>query len=111
MTTQTDEAGATTPKGRYFTGHAYNDSLRRHGFRPPYADIDEVIDNCSRKTYQRDGATVYIKVNKSRRRKAYSIVIVNEENPTRPIIITGIQEISPNELRNLAVNYGFDPGI
>ncbi len=49
----------STPRGRKLTTHA-RESLPRHGFTEPFSLVDEIIDNYTRRTTQRDGATVYI---------------------------------------------------
>ncbi|NJK81025.1 MAG: hypothetical protein HC876_10210 [Chloroflexaceae bacterium] len=51
-----------TPGGRRLTVHAAQHSLDRHGFQPPYAEIDYIIDDNSFVTTQADGAIVYIQV-------------------------------------------------
>jgi filamentous hemagglutinin len=84
------------------TGHA-RESLRRHGFREPFQDVDDVIDNFMRQTTQADGATVYIQRSKGRGRR-YHIVIVGDEG-----IVTGLRDLSRHELENLGRNHGFDP--
>lgn len=92
----------TTPKGRVLTKHAQA-SLLRHGFQEPFDLVDDIIENCSRRTTQNDGATVYIQRATGRGRK-YNIVIEAEEG-----IVTGILNLTPRELENLGRNYGFNP--
>jgi hypothetical protein len=92
----------TTPKGRRLTDHA-RASLPRHGFREPYADVDDVMDNPTCVTTQADGATVYIQRAGGRGRK-YNIVIEGTDG-----IVTGLRNLSRHELDNLGRNHGFDP--
>ncbi|HAX87709.1 MAG TPA: hypothetical protein DCY91_15950 [Cyanobacteria bacterium UBA11370] len=47
------------PKGRKLTTHA-RESLPRHGFTEPFSLVDEIIDNYTRSSTQREGSTVYI---------------------------------------------------
>jgi hypothetical protein len=93
-----------TPGGRELSNHSARDSLQRHGFREPYTEVDDIIDNASRRVTQSDGASVYIKRAPGRGR-SYSIAVVNEQGK----IITAMKNLSPNELRNLGRNYGFTP--
>ncbi|HEX8704822.1 MAG TPA: hypothetical protein VF815_38675, partial [Myxococcaceae bacterium] len=51
--------GSSTPGGRKLTEHA-QESLRRHGFKEPFSQVDDIIENNTRTTTQADGATVYI---------------------------------------------------
>lgn len=88
----------TTPKGIPLTNHALG-SLRYHGMT--LAQVDEVIGNYSCQITQADGATVYIQRQAGRGRK-YSIVIVGDEG-----VVTGMCDLFPKELANLARNYGF----
>ncbi len=97
-----DNRRAITPKGRRLSTHAAIDSLRRHGFRD-LSEVDDVIDNPTRVTPQRDGATVYIQ-RVSGRRQRYNIVIVGDRG-----IVTGMRNIEPRELRRFGQRYGFDP--
>lgn len=92
-----------TPGGRNLTGHA-EESLSRHGFKKPFDQVDDVIDNASRTTTQADGGQVYIQRTGGRQR-AYNVVVTNQ----RGDIVTGMRNLSPRELRNLGDNYGFDP--
>ncbi|MCI0457076.1 MAG: hypothetical protein L0Z62_08860 [Gemmataceae bacterium] len=91
-----------TPGGRQLTEHA-RESLPRHGFKEPFADVDEVIDHAIRTTQQSDGATVHIQ-RVGGRGKKYNVVIEGEEG-----IISGLRNLSKHELDNLGKNYGFDP--
>lgn len=90
-----------TPGGRPITGHAAQDSLARHGIS--LNEVDDTIDNYTRKTTQRDGATVYIKSQPGRGSK-YSLVIVGKNG-----IVTAMKNLSKLELKNLGRNYGFNP--
>ncbi len=92
----------STPGGRKLTQHA-KESLKRHGFREPFADADDIIDNATRTTTQADGATVHIQRGGSRGRR-YNIVIVGDEG-----IVTGLRNLTRHELENLGKNHGFDP--
>jgi hypothetical protein len=94
---------ATTSGGRQLSNHA-EESLVRHGYREPFTDVDNIIDNPSRVRIQNDGATVYIQSVPGRGRR-YNIIIVNDDS----VIITGLRNITAQELSNLGQNYGFDP--
>lgn len=91
-----------TPAGRPLTDHA-QESLKRHGFAEPFAQVDDIIDNAARTATQADGATVYIQRAGPRGRK-YNIVIVGTGG-----IVTGMRNLSRHELENLGRNYGFHP--
>ena len=91
----------STPRGRKLTVHA-RESLPRHGFST-LSLVDEIIDNYTRKTTQRDGATVYIQRTETRRR-LYNIIIVGDEG-----IVTGMRNLTRQELENLGQRYGFNP--
>lgn len=97
-------SAATTPKGRPLSRHASEESLARHGFRKPYDQIDDIIDNPSRVVTQNDGASVYIQRAPGRGR-SYNIAVVNEEGE----VVTAMRNLSPHELRNLGANQGFNP--
>jgi filamentous hemagglutinin len=97
-----DNSHAVTPKGRRLSTYATIDSLRRHGFRN-LSEVDDAIDNATRITTQRDGATVYIQ-RVGRRQRTYNVIIVGDRG-----IVTGLREMSPGELSRLSRNYGFDP--
>lgn len=103
----TGDAGAgspitATPRGRQLTEHA-RQSLSRHGFQEPYAQVDDIMDRPTRVATQDDGASVYIQRSGSRGRK-YNIVIAGVDG-----IVTGMRNLSRHELDNLGRNYGFDP--
>lgn len=66
-----------TPHGRILTVHA-QESLLRHGFQEPFALVDNIIENYSRRAIQIDGATVYIQRTAGRARR-YNIVVEGEE--------------------------------
>lgn len=91
-----------TPGGRPLSSHAAQDSLARHGIS--LGEVDDVIDNYTRKTTQRDGADVYIKSQPGRGSK-YSLVIVGKNGT----IVTAMKNLSKLELKNLGRNYGFNP--
>jgi filamentous hemagglutinin len=91
-----------TPKGRKLTEHA-KESLPRHGFKEPFAQVDDIIDNPTRVTKQADGATVYIQRAGPRGRK-YNVVIEGDEG-----IVTGLRNLGTRQLQNLGKNNGFDP--
>jgi filamentous hemagglutinin len=93
----------STPGGRPLTRHA-QESLRRHGFREPFDQVDDIIENFTRKTTQADGATVYIQRSNSGGRK-YNLAILNEKGG----VVTAMRNLNPHELRNLARNHGFNP--
>jgi hypothetical protein len=95
--------GSSTPGGRKLTEHA-QESLRRHGFKEPFSQVDDIIENYIRTTTQADGATVYIQ-RAGGRGRSYNIAIVNEQGE----IVTAMRNLDPIELRNLGRNYGFDP--
>ncbi|SES91480.1 hypothetical protein [Stigmatella erecta] len=95
--------GSSTPGGRKLTEHA-QESLRRHGFKEPLSQVDDIIENNTRTTTQADGATVYIQ-HAGGRGRSYNIAIVNEQGE----IVTAMRNLDPIELRNLGRNYGFDP--
>ncbi len=97
-----DNSYAVTPKGRRLSTHADINSLRCHGFRD-LSEVDDVIDNPTRVTTQRDGATVYIQ-RVGRRQRRYNIVIVGDRG-----IVTGMRNTEPRELRRLGQRYGFTP--
>src|SRR5262249_52276498 len=99
-----DKPPPKTPGGRLLSSHAATDSLKRHGFVEPYADVDAIIDGASRITTQRDGAKVYIK-RAGGRQRTYSIAVVGAGNK----IVTAMQGLDPVALRNLGKTYGFDP--
>lgn len=101
--THRDGGGEKTPGGRKLSGHA-EESLRRHGFREPFGQVDDIIENASRTTSQADGATVYIE-RAAGRGRTYNIAIVNELNE----IVTAMRNLSSHELNNLGRNYGFNP--
>ena len=92
----------STPKGRIITQHA-QESLLRHGFREPFELVDDIVENYTRKTVQDDGATVYIQ-RVSGRKRSYNMVIEGEEG-----IVTGMRNLSPDELRSRGRIYGFNP--
>jgi filamentous hemagglutinin len=94
--------GATTPAGRRLTEHA-RESLRRHGFKEPFGQVDDIMDHPTRTTTQADGATVYIQRAGPRGRK-YNIVIEGDEG-----VVTGMRDLSKHELDNLGRRYGFNP--
>ena len=101
-------AADTTPAGRILTEHS-KESLVRHGYREPFADVDRVIDNANRVRRQLyDNAAVYIQRVGGRNRK-YDVVIVNDNDPSGEVIITGLRNLTPRELQNLGRNNGFDP--
>ena len=77
--------------------------MLRHGFKEPFALVDDVIDNATRVTTQSDGAAVHIQRVGSRGKK-YNLVIEGDEG-----IVTGLRSLSRHELENLGKNYGFDP--
>ncbi|GAB4203752.1 MAG: hypothetical protein Fur006_58360 [Coleofasciculaceae cyanobacterium] len=93
---------ASTPRGRRLTTHAL-ESLLRHGFREPFDLVDEIVENYTYTTTQEDGATVYIQRSRGRRR-LYNIVIVGDEG-----VVTGMRNLSRQELENLGRRYGFNP--
>ena len=97
-----DNSYAVTAKGRRLSTHAAINSLRRHGFRD-LSEVDDVIDNPTRVTTQRDGATVYIQKVIGRQRR-YNLVIVGDRG-----IVTGMKNLRPDALRGLGRNHGFDP--
>ena len=76
--------------------------MERHGV-DPYTGGDNIIDNASRSTIQRDGATVYIQRNQD---KTYNIAIVNEAENT---IVTAMKNKTAGELKQLGKNHGFNP--
>lgn len=90
-----------TPKGRQITGHAAEDSLARHGFREPWADVDAVIDGATRTVEQADGATVHIQSLGGRR---YNFVIEGESG-----IVTGMRNVPAKQMNTFARNYGWEP--
>lgn len=92
----------STPRGRRLTAHA-RESLLRHGFSEPFDLVDEIVENYTYRTTQEDGATVYIQRSRGRRR-LYNIVIVGDEG-----IVTGMRNLSRQELDNLGRRYGFNP--
>jgi filamentous hemagglutinin len=92
----------TTPKGRIISRHAAI-SLVRHGFTEPFNLVDEIIDSPSYVVTQADGSTVYIQSLKSRGNR-YNLIIVGEEG-----IVTGLRQLSRQDLNNLARNYGWEP--
>ena len=96
-----DELGATTPEGRPLSKHSES-SLPRHRMTPE--QVDDAIDNYSRKTTQSDGATVYIQKQLGRGNR-YSIVIESNDGT----IVTGIRDLNPSELAALGKRYGFNP--
>lgn len=92
----------TTPKGRKLTDDA-QESFRRHGFKEPWDDIDNIMDNPTRIVTQEDGATVYIKRTVGRRRR-YDFVIEGEKG-----LVTGMRGKTRHEMNNLAHNYEWEP--
>jgi filamentous hemagglutinin len=94
----------TTPNGRILTNHA-QESLLRHGFQEPFALVDDIIENYSRRTSQGDGATVYIQRARGRTRR-YNIVIEGDQG-----IVTGLLNLTARELENIGQNYGFNPNL
>jgi hypothetical protein len=91
-----------TPTGRPITQHA-QESLLRHGFKPPFDQVDDIMDRPTRTSTQADGATVYIQRAGPRGRK-YHLVIEGTDG-----IVTGMRDLSRHELNNLGQRYGFDP--
>ncbi len=79
------------------------ESLPRHGFSEPFGLVDEIIENYTRRTKQGDGATVYIQRSGVRRR-LYNIVIMGDQG-----IVTGMRNLTRQELENLGRRYGFNP--
>jgi hypothetical protein len=65
-----------TPNGIDLSNHAKNDSLKRHGFKPPYNDIDNVVASALWQKRQTDGAIAHI-CRQPNRKKLDSLVIVN----------------------------------
>ena len=94
----------TTPNGRILTKHA-QESLLRHGFQEPFDQVDNIIENYSRRNRQNDGAIVYIQRAAGRGRR-YNIIIEGEEG-----IVTGLLNLTTRELENLGRNYGFNPEL
>jgi len=93
--------GQTTPGGKKLTNHAAQDLWGKHGFRPPFGEVDDIIAQAQWTTQQADGAIVHIHKVAGRGRK-YRIVIEGAEG-----IVTAIKNLTPHELQNLAKNYGF----
>jgi hypothetical protein len=89
-----------TLAGRKLTEHA-KESLVRHGFSPPFDDVDKVIDGAKWLVKQSDGGAVSIVKQKGRGR-LYSIVVEGSQG-----ITTAMKNLTPRELSNLAHNYGF----
>jgi hypothetical protein len=100
-----DNNTLNTPGGRKISGHAERDSLERHGFRPPFDGVDDIIDNPSRISTQRDGATAFIKV-AGRGGNRYAFAILNEDTNT---LVTAIKNIDRSELARFGRRYGFNP--
>ena len=101
---QLDEAapkGPATPGGRALSDHAASESLVRHGFKPPFGQIDEIIKQAQWTSRQADGAIVHIHKQAGRGR-SYSIVIEGINGT----IVTAIKDLSPAELARLASRYG-----
>lgn len=96
----TTDPNLVTPEGRLLTKHT-QESLPRHNMTPE--QVDNVIDNYSRKSTQSDGATVYI-YKQPGRGQNYSIVIEGDDG-----IVTAMRDLSPKELANLGRRYGFNP--
>ncbi len=95
--------GSSTPGGRKLTEHA-QESLRRHGLKEPFSQVDDIIENYTRTTTQADGATVYIQ-RAGGSGRSYNIAIVNEQGE----IVTAMLNLDPKALRKLGQNYGFNP--
>ena len=89
-----------TLAGRKLTEHA-KESLVRHGFSPPFDDVDKIIDGAKWLVKQSDGGAVSIVKQKGRGR-LYSIVVEGSQG-----INTAMKNLTPRELSNLAHNYGF----
>jgi hypothetical protein len=89
-----------TLAGRKLTEHA-KESLVRHGFSPPFDDVDKIIDGAKWLVKQSDGGAVSIVKQKGRGR-LYSIVVEGSQG-----ITTAMKNLTPRELSNLAHNYGF----
>ena len=89
-----------TLASRKLTEHA-KESLVRHGFSPPFDDVDKVIDGAKWLVKQSDGGAVSI-VKQKGRGKLYSIVVEGSQG-----ITTAMKNLTPRELSNLAHNYGF----
>ncbi len=93
---------SATPRGRPLTEHA-KESLRRHGFKEPFDEVDEIADQATRIATQADGATVYIQ-RAGTRSKRYNVVIEGVAG-----IVTGLRSLTKHELENLGRNHGFQP--
>jgi hypothetical protein len=89
-----------TAAGRKLTEHA-QESLIRHGFRKPFNDVDNVVDNAKWILKQPDGGSVYL-LKESGRGRLYSMVVDGSTG-----IVTAMKNLTPKELSNLARNYGF----
>jgi hypothetical protein len=96
------KALTTTPGGRNLSNHAANESLTRHGFKAPFAEIDDIINQAQWAVKQTDGATVFINKMAGRGR-SYRVVVQSADGT----IVTGLKNLTPHELRNLAQNNGF----
>ncbi|MBL8820716.1 MAG: hypothetical protein JNL58_32135, partial [Planctomyces sp.] len=95
-----DVPKVATPGGRILSEHA-KESLIRHGFKPPFGEIDDIIAQAQWAVKQADGATVHIHKVAGRGRR-YRMVVENCNK-----IVTALKDLTPHELANLAKNNGF----
>ncbi|XZE19119.1 hypothetical protein SH449x_004429 [Pirellulaceae bacterium SH449] len=94
--------GAATPGGRTLSDHAASESLVRHGFKPPFGQIDEIIKQAQWTSRQADGAIVHIHKQAGRGR-SYSVVVEGVDGK----VVTAMKDLSPAELGRLSSRYGF----
>ena len=101
-------AGFITPGGRVLTDHC-QESLPRHGFKPPYSAVDAILDSATRTTPQRDGAEVFIKVINRGKQRLYSFAIVTKDKFGNQVIVTAVKGQTKAQMENFGRRYGFDP--
>jgi hypothetical protein len=92
-----------TPNGINLSDHAASESLKRHKFKSPYKDVDDIVRNAQWHPTQADGAIVHL-YRQPTRSKLYSMVIVN---PNTNMLVTALRNLDGNALRRLSANYEF----
>lgn len=92
-----------TPNGIKLSDHAALESLKRHQFKPPYKDVDDIVRDAQWHPKQADGAIAHI-YRQPDRKKLYSLVIVN---PNTNVLVTAMRNLDGNALRHLSANYEF----
>jgi hypothetical protein len=91
---------SATPAGRRLTAHSL-ESLERHGFKS-LDKVDDIIDKATLQLTQADGAKVFIQQVGRGGRATFNLIIDGSEG-----IVTGMLNLSKQELRAFALKYGW----